>query len=160
MATQLPQTRSGGDMRPRSTFDLLQNQIDRLFDDFAAGWRMPMAAGGMSQPGMMMPSIDVSEVDGKFMVTAELPGVKEEDVEISVDDMLTIAGEKKSVIESGKGDQHRSERIFGRFSRSIALPFDIDPDKVDARFENGVLTLTIEPPANQQAKQRRIPIHH
>jgi HSP20 family protein len=158
MANQLP-TRSGGNPRQMSSFDLLQNQIDRLFDDFAMGWRMP-AFGDMSRS--LMPSIDINETDdGKMIVTAELPGVKEQDVDISVDDqMLTISGEKKSEMQSGKGSEHRSERFYGKFSRSITLPFEIDPDKVDARFTDGVLTLTVERPADSAAKQRRIPIRH
>ncbi|HTJ57487.1 MAG TPA: Hsp20/alpha crystallin family protein [Devosiaceae bacterium] len=158
MANQLPQTRTGGE-RPRSGFDLLQQQIDRMFDDFAMGWRSPAVFGGMGQN--LLPSIDLHEQDNKVIVTAELPGVKEEDVNISVDDnLLTISGEKKEEIDSGKGDQRQSERIYGRFSRSITLPFDIDPDKVDARFDNGVLTLTVDRPAEAAEKQRRIPIRH
>lgn len=158
MANQL-QTRSRGDLRPGSGFEMLQRQIDDLFEDFASGFRPALLGGDMER--MLMPSIDVHEADGKVIVSTELPGVKEEDVDISVDgDMLTISGEKKSMMESGKADQYRSERVYGKFARTIELPFDIDPEKVDARFENGVLTLTIERPQEAAEKQRKIPIRH
>jgi len=159
MANQLSPTRAGSNLQPRSSFEMLQQQIDRMFDDFAMGLR-PGFFSSMGQN--LMPSIDMHQGDdGKVIVTAELPGVNEEDVNISVDDdVLTISGEKKSAIDSNQGNQRHAERIYGKFSRTVALPFDVDPEKVDARFDNGVLTLTIEKPTGADEHSHRIQIRH
>jgi HSP20 family protein len=145
----------------RSPFDLLQRQIDRIFDDFSTGFQVPDLFSDSRSGFGMTPSIDVRETNDKLLVTAELPGVDEKDVEITVaDQMLTISGEKKAEFEDDRGGAHRRERVYGRFSRSIALPFDIDPDKVEAKFDRGVLTLTIPRPANAMSKVKKIPIKH
>jgi HSP20 family protein len=101
------------------------------------------------------------ETDNQVLLNAELPGVDEKDIDISVaDDILTISGEKKSEFERKEGDRYRSERSYGRFSRSVSLPFSIDADKVEARFDRGVLKLTIPKPADAQKQMRKIPIRH
>lgn len=154
----LPTTRNGqrGMLTP---FDLLQQRIDSMFEDFTTGFGMPRMFddGGMA----LSPALDMHEADGKVMISAELPGVDEKNIDISVDDqMLTISGEKKSEVEHKDGDRYRSERSYGRFSRSVSLPFAIDPDKVEARFDKGVLKLAIERPADAAQKPRKIPIKH
>src|SRR5690606_7161427 len=107
------------------------------------------------------PSLDMHEADGKIMISAELPGVDERDIEISVhEDMLTISGEKKSEFEDREGDAYRSERSYGRFSRTLRLPFQVDADKVEARYDKGVLKLTIEKPAGAMEQAKKIPIQH
>jgi HSP20 family protein len=152
----LPAERRG--QRGMTAFDVLQDRIDRMFDDFSLGFAMPRAMGAV---GEMVPSIDIHEKDGKVVVSAELPGVEEKDIGISADDdMLTISGEKRSEMEESKEGSYRSERSFGRFSRSVRLPFMIDPQKVEARFQNGVLRLTIERPAEAAEHTRKIPIKH
>lgn len=144
-----------------SPFDLLQSRIDRMFEDFAG---LPMGRSMLSSDGgfELMPSLEMHEQDNKVMLNAELPGVAEQDVDISCDDnTLTISGEKKSEFEDKqKNGNYRSERSYGRFSRSVELPFRIDPAKVDARFDNGVLKLTIEKPAEAEQLSRKIPIRH
>ena len=154
----LPSTgRRTGMMSP---FDLLQDRIDRMFEDFGG---MPMGRGMMQNAGFdLMPSLEMREEGNKVMLNVELPGVAENDVDISCDDnMLTISGEKKSEFEDRqKNGNYRSERTYGRFSRSVELPFRIDPAKVDARFVNGVLKLTIDKPADAEQRSRKIPIHH
>jgi HSP20 family protein len=166
MKTQnnVPSTRvdNRGLTRP---FDLLQNQIDRVFNEFSRGFGMPMPlwgeGAGMWDNGTLLPSIDMHEVDGKLMITTDLPGVAESDIDIAVqDDILTISGEKKSEFEEKAGEQIRTERSFGKFSRSVSLPFAVDPDKVDARFTNGVLKLVIDRPAEAQHTLKKIPIRH
>jgi len=92
-------------------------------------------------------------------VTAELPGLEEKDVEIQVDDdVLTISGEKRSEIDDK--DRRYSERYYGRFERRIALPAEVDEDRANASFRNGVLTVTL--PKTERARQnvKRIPISH
>jgi HSP20 family protein len=147
--------------RGMTAFDMLQDRIDRMFEDFAQGFSLPRSMGAGLGNGDMLPSLDMHEQDGKVTISAELPGVDEKDIEISADEgMLTISGEKRSEMEDKAEGRYRSERSFGRFSRTVRLPFDIDPDKVDARFVNGVLKLTIERPAEAEPHLKKIAIRH
>jgi HSP20 family protein len=96
-------------------------------------------------------------------VTAELPGVEEKNIDVTVSgDQLIIKGEKKSEIDEKKEEKGRTfrrvERSFGSFQRCMALPFEIDPDKVQASFKNGVLTLTVPKPTEVQKKARKIEV--
>jgi HSP20 family protein len=103
-------------------------------------------------------SMDLAETDKEIRITAELPGVSEQDVEVMLhDDVLTIRGEKKLEQKDEKEDYHFVERSYGRFQRSIRLPFPVDPEQVKARFENGVLTVTV-PKSERQERSRRIPV--
>lgn len=111
--------------------------------------------GGQSGPGLL--PLDVSENDNEFVVKASLPGVKPEDVQITVHgDTLTIQGEAKAE-EEKKGDRwHLRERRFGSFQRSLSLTTPINSEKAQAQFEHGVLTLVL--PKSEQAKPRQIKI--
>jgi HSP20 family protein len=148
--------------------EALHQRIDRIFNEFGSGFGFPKSFWdeGMRMPSVwgdagVMPSLELHDTDGKVTVTAELPGVDEKDINVSVDDqMLTISGEKKSEVEHKDGDRYRSERSYGKFSRSVSLPFAIDPGKVDARFDKGVLTLKIEKPAEAVHKAKKIEIRH
>jgi HSP20 family protein len=154
----LPASRGNGG-RSMSPFDMLQDRIDRMFDDFAGGFPMSRMSDGDGFG--LTPSLEMHEQDGKVMINAELPGVEEKDIDISADDdMLTISGEKRSEFEDRQKGSYRSERSFGRFSRSVRLPFAIDPAKVDARFDKGVLKLAIERPPEARQQMRRIEIRH
>lgn len=164
----LPATQ--GNRNVVSPFDVLQNRIDRMFEDFSSNFRMPslLSAPWPTMPSVfgdggfdVVPSLDLHETDDSITVAAELPGVEEKDIDISVaDQMLTISGEKKSEYEHKEGDRYRSERSYGKFSRSISLPFDIDANKVEAKYDKGVLTLTIPKPAEAKMKTRKIAIKH
>src|SRR5262249_27095515 len=114
--------------------------------------------GGMSpQQGFAAFPMDVSESEDAFVVKASLPGVKPDDVQITVvGDTVTIRGESKSE-EDKKGERwHVRERRFGEFQRSLALPTPVDPDKAQAQFEHGTLTLTL--PKSEAAKPRQIKV--
>lgn len=155
--SSLPATQ--GNRNLTNPFDVLQDRIDRMFEDFTTGFRLPSVFGNGDFG--LNPSLDLHETDKQVMVSAELPGVDEKDIDISVaDDMLTISGEKKSEFEHREGDRYRSERSYGKFSRSVTLPFKINPDKVEARFDKGVLKLTIPKPAEALQQMRKIPIKH
>jgi HSP20 family protein len=105
---------------------------------------------------MMMPQMDVSETDGELKICAELPGVSESDVDIRLeDDVLVIRGEKKFERKDEKENYHFVERSYGTFQRALRLPGPIEPERVQARFENGVLTVTV-PKSQQQERSRRI----
>jgi HSP20 family protein len=128
-------------------FGPLHREIDRLFDDFARGIG-PL--GGTA----LMPSMDVVETDKEIEITAELPGLEQNDVEISlVDDVLTIRGEKKAETEKKDKNYHVTERSYGVFYRALQLPPGIDPGNIRATMSNGVLKITIPKPARSEAQK-------
>ena len=138
-------------------FDSLHREIDRLFDDFMRGIDVPFLRGG--EGGALRPAIDVAETNNEVVVTADLPGVDEKDLEVTLaDNLLTISGEKKSEREEKTKDYHRLERSFGRVQRSVALPEGLAEDKVAATFKNGVLTVTIPKKPEAKRASRKIPI--
>jgi HSP20 family protein len=99
--------------------------------------------------------MNVSETENEIHVAAELPGVREEDIDVSLnDDILTIRGEKRFERQDEKENFHVVERSFGTFQRSIRLPFPVDPEQVQARFDNGVLMVTMPKTAQQQRTKR------
>ncbi|WP_380803923.1 Hsp20/alpha crystallin family protein [Sphingobium tyrosinilyticum] len=138
--------------REQSPFAQLHREMDRLFDDF---FRTPMLSGGaLSSPGW--PSLEVKESEDQVTITAELPGLNEKDIELSIyNGVLTLKGEKKS--EHQDKDRGWSERFYGRFDRSIVLPMGADEEHCDAHFSDGVLTVRL-PKSEATEKERRIPI--
>jgi HSP20 family protein len=127
----------------------LRDEVDRMFRD--------LYDGNEHQSGWM-PSVDITEDKDSFVLSAELPGVKKEDVKISVrDNTLTIEGEKKSTSEKKDDDYYRNERFFGKFTRSFTLNSEVDTDKIKADFEHGVLTVSL--PKTEKVKPRQIAIN-
>lgn len=115
--------------------------------------------GGSGEVGPWSPATEVVERDGKYIVRSELAGLKPEEVKVEVTDgELIIQGERKSEHEETQGRYRRSEHRYGQFYRSIALPEGVDPAQVHARFENGMLEVTIPAPPQQQSQRRQIPI--
>jgi HSP20 family protein len=136
-------------------FMTLHREMNRLFDDIFRGFDM-MPLGSTSRMAGW-PQVEVVESDKDIRVSAELPGLGDKDVEVLMHDgVLTIRGEKKSEIE----DKERtfSERYYGRFERRIPLSREIEEDKVDASFRNGVLTVTLPKSAQASAQVKRIPV--
>jgi HSP20 family protein len=108
-----------------------------------------------------MPRVDVSESENEYEVTAELPGIDEKDVELTLaDNVLTIRGEKKVEREEKDKDKnyYMSERSFGSFRRAVPLPAEVDEDRVEANFKNGVLTVHLPKSPQAQARTRRIEV--
>ena len=144
-------------------FVTLRREMDRLFDDAFRGFGVPSLGlgrdwGWPSQRDWGWPSLEVSESDKDVTVTAELPGLEEKDVEVLLaEGVLTIRGEKKS--ETEDKDRRFSERYYGRFERRVALPAEVDEDKVQASFRNGVLTVTMPKSAEAEAHVKRIPVN-
>ncbi|MCC0024700.1 MAG: Hsp20/alpha crystallin family protein [Hyphomicrobiaceae bacterium] len=135
----------------------LQKRMDDLFTDFSIGYSWPEIFSGSRAD--VVPKMDVRNVEDKVIVTAELPGVVEKDIDINVDhDMLTISGEKHSETESKEDEWMRSERSYGSFSRTVRLPFTINPDEVTARFQHGVLTVEVKHPPEKLRTSKKIPI--
>lgn len=156
---------SGSLMSPRSgglvanPFQFLQREMNRLFDDV-----LPPDFGGMPFAGgdggdrMLMPRMEVRETDKELRVTAELPGVTEKDIDISLDDdVLTIRAEKKTERKEERENTHFTERSYGTFQRSLRLPYRVEPNQVKANFSNGVLTVAM-PKNGAQAQARKIPV--
>ena len=150
-------------------FSMLHREMNRLFDDvFRGGMTRSGSPSPTAMPsGFFNASMDVCETDKEMRVTVELPGVAQEDVDISLhDDMLTIRGEKKFQSERGgdkekekdkKENYHFIERSYGAFQRSLRLPYVANPDEVKATFQDGVLSITV-PKAAQQERTRKIQI--
>jgi HSP20 family protein len=133
----------------------LRTEIDRLFDDFGRPASSIFNFGAFAP----VPALEMTEKDKEYRLTAELPGLKEDDVEISVvDGTLTLSGEKREETERSEGGALLSERRYGAFERRIALPADVDPDKVSAEFRSGVLTITLPKDAKAGDRTRKIAI--
>ena len=126
-----------------------QNEMNRLFDRWNGG--SPFAGPAA------FPALNVWEDGDQVCVEAELPGLNLKDLEIYVTggNQLTLKGERKPNVPE-KGLWHRQERAFGAFNRSLTLPFPVDPDKVDARLENGVLRVQLT--KHESARPRKIPV--
>jgi HSP20 family protein len=136
----------------------LHREMNRLFDDVLRGTASAQGGGQGIAGSMIAPQINVSETDNEIRVTAELPGVTENDIQIDLnDDILVIRGEKKFEREDEKENFHFVERSYGTFQRTLRLPFSVDPGKVQASFENGVLTVTL-PKSAQQERSHRIQV--
>lgn len=161
----IPWGRSNGNRVPslyrdsdRDPFLSLHREVNRLFDDMFRSFDGGLPAlGRMSSFAGSWPSVEISDTDKEIRVTAEVPGLEEKDIEVLLDDGgLTLKGEKRS--ETEDRDKQFSERFYGRFERRIPIGVDIHEDKVDARFRNGVLTVTLPKSEKAQSQVKRIAI--
>lgn len=134
----------------------LQREMNHLFDDFLnRGWLAVEPFRGMKD---WVPALDISETEEAVVVKAELPGLEQKDVEVTLSgDLLTIKGEKKEEKEEKSRHFHRVERSYGSFERNIQLPTDVKADKVKASFKNGVLV--VELPKAEQTKSKSVKIN-
>ncbi len=134
--------------------DTMQKRMNRLFNDFFSGRE---GDGDNLILGSWNPAVDVVEHDDSYVIEAELPGMNKNDIKISVtNDVLTIQGEKKVEKEDKKKNFHRTERSYGSFSRTFSLPGNVKADKVEAEFNNGVLTVKV--PKSEEAKPKQIDV--
>lgn len=131
----------------------LRDEIDRLFE-------APLAELARSSRLLSgwTPALDVFEDKDSVVVKAELPGLKREDIEVSLHNgSLSISGERKAETQREDADVYRSERIFGRFQRTVTLPTPVSGDKVKAQYQEGVLTITL--PKTEEAKPKQINVN-
>ena len=127
----------------------------RLFDDRFD--RLIERAFGRDRQAPWMPAMDVYETDEKVVVTIELPGIEAENVEVAVEDsMLSVSGKREFASEVTEESYHRIERRYGSFSRAVSLPPQVDTGKVEARFDDGVLS--VEVPKVEKAKPKKIQV--
>lgn len=143
----------------------LRNEIDRLFDDFGAGlWRHPLSRRvnsllPASAEWALQPATELVECNGEYRVTAELPGMNAEDIDIKLSNgTITIRGEKSEEKKEEKDDYLVSERRYGEFQRSLSLPTGVDADAVSANFANGVLTVTLPKTPEAKQKERKVEV--
>jgi HSP20 family protein len=137
---------------------MLQREMGQLIDDFFHDFR-PFGEWPGDRGGNLVPRVDISETDSEITVEAELPGMIEKDIEVSVsDDALTIKGEKKAESEKKEKQFVRTERSFGRIERTIPIHEDILADKVSARFDKGVLSVTLPKAPEARKKVKKIAV--
>ncbi|MGA7329132.1 MAG: Hsp20/alpha crystallin family protein [Rhodomicrobium sp.] len=140
-------------------FQTFRNEMDRLFDSFLG---MPAMTGfRRALPSMegVTPALDVKETDKEIVVKAELPGIDEKDVNLTVHNgILTLRGEKRSEKNEERENYHIMERSYGSFQRSIRLPDSVDEDKAQAKFDKGVLTITLPKKPEMVKSQKKIEI--
>jgi HSP20 family protein len=120
-----------------------------------------MVSDMLTQPATWLPPVEVIESDKEIVITAELPGLVEKDIEISFDDdIITISGEKTEEKKEGDEDKryHVFERTYGAFRRSFTLPSNVDPNRVVAEFKAGILTIRVPKAESDKNKKRKIPI--
>jgi len=130
----------------------IRNEINRIFEDpFALAWPSTSFYEGWAPP------VDIYEDKDKYIVKAELPGMKKEDINVSLDgNTLSISGERKHEEEKREGESYRSERYFGRFQRSVTLPAVVQADKIEASYKEGVLSVHL--PKSEEAKPKQIQV--
>lgn len=139
-------------------FMRLRHEMNRMFDDFMNEFDLP-AVWGEGAP--FYPRVDVKDTGKEVVVTAELPGMDRENVELLLEEhVLTIKGEKKQETKEEKDNYFRMERSYGSFSRSIALPADfVDEEAISADFKDGVLRVTLPKLPEVQTAAKRIPLN-
>lgn len=135
--------------QPREIFGIGRD-MDRLFDGL---W----GDGAAPREAVWRPSVDIAETDHDFVLTADLPGIAREDLDLTVvDGRLTIKGQRRRESDSKEGNVHRVERAYGTFTRAFDLPAAVDPETVAATYKDGVLTVTV--PKAEEAKPKQIEV--
>jgi HSP20 family protein len=173
-ATKLPVKQETSAAAARRTpslwqpFESLREEVDHIFDEFTRGFgRWPVGRRLFEAEPLLRyetsfgsaPVVDVVEKEKEYQISAELPGLDEKDVEVSVaDDMLTIKGEKKEEKEEKAKNYYLSERRYGAFQRSFQLPAGVDAEKIEASFQKGVLTVILPKTPEAQKKEKKIAI--
>ena len=131
----------------------IQEEMDRFVNDFFQG-----TSGREMREGMWSPAVDISENEDGIVVSAEVPGMKKEEISISIqNNVLILKGEKQKEEEKKEHNYHRIERAYGSFQRSFSLPATVDANKVKAAYKDGVLK--IELPKKEEAKPKEISIN-
>jgi HSP20 family protein len=137
-------------------FAMMQREMNRVFDSFNRNWGLGVFP---ELTGSFMPRLDVTEDAKTFTVTAELPGMSEKEIDLSISgDTLTIRGEKNDEKKDKNKNYYYSERSYGAFMRSIPLPRQVETDKVSASFKKGVLTITLPKTAAAMESTKKIDV--
>lgn len=154
--SNVPSMWSGG------VFDDFRKEMDDLVGSFFGGerrWPAPGKAWANLPAGVVNPAIDVTENDDAITLTAELPGIAEEDVDLTVrEGVIMLKGEKKHERDEEKDNVHVIERSYGSFQRSMPVPDRVDADKISAKFDKGVLKVVMPKKAEAKSPSRKIDI--
>lgn len=155
--TRREQRHDRGAMTPSSggnwpELSRIRSEINRIFEDpFSLAWPSTSFYEGWAPP------VDIYEDNDKYIVKAEVPGMRKEDLNVTLDgNTLNISGERKAEEEKREGESYRSERYFGRFQRSVTLPMAVEGDKIQANYKDGVLSIQV--PKSEEAKPKQIQI--
>lgn len=150
----VPRTKRGAltPWSPLHEMDEIRSEMNRLFD---------YAFGGQNSNGLLesvwAPAVDVIQEADRFVIHADLPGMKREDIDITMNgNTLSVSGEKKFENETKEGSYFRSERYSGRFHRSIEMPHSIDANRIEASYKDGVLTISL--PKSEEARPKQIKV--
>lgn len=139
--------------------DLFQREMNRLFDEFFKGTGLRPLSEDFEYFGRFTPQVNMTEDEKSIVVSAELPGLDEKDIEISLSkDSLTIKGEKKEESEHKGKEAYYMERSYGAFTRVLPLPKEVDTDKAEATFKKGVLTITLPKVEREKESTKKIKI--
>jgi HSP20 family protein len=137
--------------------DLFRARFGRFFDQIFEDALTPGLGQEPGRSNAWVPAVDIKETAGSLILTAELPGLKKEDVQLSIENhVLTLSGERRFEKDVEEENYHRVERTYGSFTRSFTLPDNVRTEEVDASFEHGVLTIQL--PKTEEAKPRKIAI--
>ena len=162
MADDVTSKGQGGRLpsRYQDPFQSFRTEMDRLFDSFLGGVpSLTSLRQGFSGAQVMTPTLDVKENEKEIVVKADLPGMDEKDINLTIHNgVLSLRGEKKSEHTDERENYHVMERSYGSFQRSIRLPDTIDEDKAEARFDKGVLTITLPKRPETVSAQKKIKI--
>jgi len=152
MARELTIWRPFEEISPFRDFERMRRDMDRLWDSFFERGTLRGEDGSQ-----WLPSLDVAETKNEIVVKAEVPGLEPKDIDISLSDgVLTIKGEKKQEREEKEENYHLVERSYGSFTRSIRLPKEVQSDKINASYKNGVLKVVL--PKSEEAKKKEVKI--
>jgi len=140
-------------------FNALSRRMHRLFDELLPGFELAPFASGSAALESFIPRMNVTEDEKEICITAELPGMDEKDIELTLsNDRLTIKGEKKEEVEEKDKDHYRMERSYGSFERWLPLPEHVDQDKIQAHFKNGLLKISLPKTPESQKTHKRIEV--
>lgn len=167
-----PPQASGGQQTPGMLYPLarLREDVDRMFDDFFSGRRWPLGRTtedwgrlpshfNVAGRGLIDVKLDISETPDAIEIAAEMPGVSEDDVEIELSGgVLSIKGEKTQKSEEKQKDYYRCERSYGSFQRSFGVPDSIDGEKIEAKFDKGVLHIVMPKKPEAKTEAKKIPV--
>ena len=138
---------------PFRDLNLLQDRMNRLFDDAGRGWRADEPAATTT----WSPAVDIFETEAEIIVKAELPGMERKDITLHLENnVLSLRGERKFEKETKDENYHRIERSYGAFSRSFSIPATVDEENIRAEYKDGVLNIVL--PKKEQARPKQIKI--
>ena len=158
MAFLVKQTSLPASPHGHSVFDL-HREVDNIFGNFIRRFDVSPFSEASLESASMAPRVDIAETDKDYQITAEMPGVEDKDLDVSLTKgLLTIRGEKKAEAEEKGKNFHRVERSYGMFERAVALPQDADASRVEAEFKKGVLKIHVAKLPTAIPQKRKIDV--